>query len=340
METDAKYLKILDFIYQSDSLPPDLNKQLQLWMLKHEDSFELDKAMHRIWDEELANAHANIDVQALNRLLEDVSYKRNEGGQYAPKPPAKFRHKWKKYAAAILLVIASSAATLLVNEKLDTGKDVVLITAAGSIGEFTLPDGSLVKLNSGSKLSYNEKDFATCREVKVDGEAYFDVKKDLCHPFRVGMTNLKVEVLGTQFDVRNYPFCSNEEVVLLTGKVQAVNESGNKYMLHPNQMLLSDAKTGKISVNEVKADNYCRWSAQILKIENEPLGDLLTTISRTHCLDLVIEEGVDIESGVSITLHNDSLEEIMDILSYITDISWRLDDHTLTIYPKNLNNSR
>lgn len=334
METDVRYLKILDFIYQSDTLPLDLKMQLQQWMLDHENSIELENAMRRIWDEELANASEDIDALALARLLEDVGDKGRAEEKIVCGPQIKWWHNWRKYVAAILLVAISSMVTLWVNWKLDSGNDVVLITAAGSVGEFTLPDGSLVKLNSGSKLSYNEKGFITNREVKVDGEAYFDVKKDSRHPFRVGMTNLKVEVLGTQFDVRNYSFCSYEEVVLLTGKVQTVNETGNTFTLYPNQMLQSDVKTGEISVNEVKAENYCRWGSHSLKIENEPLGDLLTTISRAYCLDLVIEKDINRLERVSITLHNDTLDEIMGILSYITPIGWRMEGNTLIICSK------
>jgi transmembrane sensor len=214
------------------------------------------------------------------------------------------------------------------------GSETILITAKGSTGQFTLPDGTNVRLNSDTRLIYDPESFMADgkRRVSIEGEAFFDVTKDAEHPFVVKLTDMEVEVLGTSFDVRNYSFSSKEEVVLLTGKVKVESKGiGEPVTIYPDQRLVFNRANGDCDVQQTAAINYCRWIEPRLKLENEPLGDLLITLSRKYNLELEIAPDVDLTKRISLTLHNDDIEDLMPVIAYLTDLSYKIENNTLYI---------
>lgn len=323
------YEKILDFIYNHPSVPDDIRVTIRQWMLDHQDDPELSSSMLALWDREFGKDCDTFNPAALTRLLNDISLNNGSSTKIG-----RFRIRCIiKYAAVVIAMCLSAIVTYIAAGSSEENK-TILITAKGSTGEFTLPDGTNVRLNSDTKLTYNSESFLADgkRRVSVEGEAFFDVTKDVEHPFVVKLTEMEVEVLGTSFDVRNYSFSSKEEVVLLTGKVKVEGKDIKEPVtIHPDQRLVFNRSNGDCNVEETAAINYCRWIEPRLKLENEPLGDLLITLSRKYSVELDIAGNVDLDKRVSLTLHNDDLEDLMPVLSYLTDINYRIEDNTLYI---------
>ena len=95
----------------------------------------------------------------------------------------------------------------------------VIVAPNGSRIKSQLPDGSVVFLNAGSALTYNQ--FSdTLREVTIIGEGYFDIIRDENRPFIVHADNIDINVLGTRFTVRSYPGDEVVETTLLHGEVE------------------------------------------------------------------------------------------------------------------------
>jgi len=111
----------------------------------------------------------------------------------------------------------------------------------GRTSTVTLPDGSTVWLNAGSKLTYRD-DFLTHNErtVTLEGEGYFDVVKDKAHPFLVHTSIITVKVLGTKFNLRAYAQSENIETTLFSGKVEVSlnSEPGKNILLSPYEKLI------------------------------------------------------------------------------------------------------
>lgn len=333
MSTLKDYEKILDFFYTHPDIPDDLRQRFESWMLDHENDGTLDSALHILWEsKEMAVVNSQeFNPEALTRLLSEI------GKSQADDTPSEkhFRMpQWLRYAAVIFTAVFASAITYLLTVS-NPETETVLISAKGSTGEFRLPDGSLVLLNSDSRLTYRADDFKKRgnRKVAVDGEAYFEVVKDSDHPFVVAMGEMDVEVLGTSFDVRNYAFSNLEEVVLLSGKVQVNtdNDAGDSRILYPDQRLVLDRRTGKQIIEDVPALNYCRWTSPRLKLENEPLGDILITLSRKYCLDLEIASNVDKDFKLSLTISNETIDELMPVITYLSGINYTISGNTLRI---------
>ncbi len=330
MEPNENYEKILNFFYDFPDISEDLRKRFEDWMLANESSVNLQEALLDLWNREYGRIDNPVSSDSLARLLTTVETYEDSGRIN------KRRSKWKsffKYAASILVVIISSLITLLYFSKHAAPKETILLTAKGSVGEFTLPDGSVVMLNGDSRLSFIEEGFGKNgkRTVNIQGEAFFDVSRDPEHPFVVKMSKMEVEVLGTSFDVRNYPFSSTEEVVLLSGSVKVATNENGVHTLRPDQRFVYDRAGGECEIENSDASKYCRWYESRLKLESETLEDLMVIIGRKYCLDINIDPDIDLSTKVSITLQNEPIEELMPILSYLTGIKWNLADSTLSI---------
>lgn len=113
-------------------------------------------------------------------------------------------------------------------------------TKPGSRTQIQLPDGSVVRLNSSSSLTYDKNFGKSVREVSLTGEAFFDVTKDSSHPFIIHTSVIDVKVLGTAFNVRSYPNDANTETSLIRGKVEVTvkNRANEKVYLEPNEKLV------------------------------------------------------------------------------------------------------
>ena len=117
----------------------------------------------------------------------------------------------------------------------------VIISPKGSRSQSRLPDGSVVWLNAGSSISYEEDFSGPVREVKLEGEAYFDVAKDAKKPFIVHTAGIDIKVLGTSFNVKAYASDKTVETTLIQGLVQVTGQYDHSHapvLLHPNEKLV------------------------------------------------------------------------------------------------------
>ncbi len=161
-----------------------------------------------------------------------------------------------------------------------------LIIPYGKTSEIQLSDGTKVFLNAGSRLAYPEKFTGKSREVYLLGEAFFDVKHDQSHPFIVQVSDLRIKVLGTRFNISAYPTDNVIETVLAEGKVRMEQNNAGLFErateMLPNQLASFDRITKKIKIKIVDTDNYTSWTAGILKFESTDLSRILKQVERFY----------------------------------------------------------
>ena len=161
-----------------------------------------------------------------------------------------------------------------------------LIIPYGKTSEMFLSDGTKVFINAGSKLVYPENFTGKTREVYLEGEAYFEVKKDPKHPFIVQVSDLRIKVLGTHFNISAYPSDKVIETVLAEGKVRLEKINAGFFdkttELVPNQMASFDMTTKETRVTTVIAENYTIWTAGILKFESADLNRITKQLERYY----------------------------------------------------------
>lgn len=155
-------------------------------------------------------------------------------------------------------------------------------------GEYkvTLADGTMVYLNSATRLKYpvafDEKE----RKVYLSGEAYFEVAKDAKRPFLVEVGDVEVKVYGTSFNVNSYRE-GNVQTVLVEGSVGVrVLASGEESIIKPGQMAEFKQEDAKVDVREVNVAVYTDWKDGIFRFENQRLEDILGTLAKWYEIDV------------------------------------------------------
>ncbi|MGL6267092.1 MAG: FecR family protein, partial [Chitinophagaceae bacterium] len=156
------------------------------------------------------------------------------------------RPKWKKLMAAGFLLIFIISSVLFFKSRNSLEPEISpgissVVTKYGNKSKISLPDGSQVWLNAGSRLDYNSAEFnKSLREVNLSGEAYFDITHNHQKPFIVSSGNTRIKVLGTMFNVKAYPEEQKIETSLIKGSVEiTINDRPfDKYILSPNEKLV------------------------------------------------------------------------------------------------------
>lgn len=160
-----------------------------------------------------------------------------------------------------------------------------LITPKGEDFKLILDDGSEVWINSGSKLTYPVKFSEKERVITLEGEAYFKIAQDSSRKFIVICNDLRTEVLGTEFNVRNYTVYDTQ-ITLVTGKVEvSTNDGIEKIVLQPgyNAHL---SESGIWEVKEVDTDIYTMWHNGYLYFDNETIASVMKKIGEWYNLNV------------------------------------------------------
>ena len=265
------------------------------------------------------NAEAgSTDVNAIPGIRREIS------GSPEKKERKPFRSKALKYciaaaAAAALFLTGAATSELLTGKRQET----VLMASSENISSYTLPDGSKVWLNKNSWLTYNQRFGKRTRQVALKGEGYFEVNRDERRPFIVKMQNdLDIKVLGTTFNACNYPSLNKAEVILRSGSVQVSDNGRNEYViLKPDQKFTWNEGTAKIS--SVNAMNCCRWFEHRLVFDNVKLKDIIENLSHKYQTEISLNVGNLADKHMSMTIREESVEDILDILTTLLPIRWR-----------------
>lgn len=203
-------------------------------------------------------------------------------------------------------------------------------------GEYRLrlADGSLVIMNSESRLRFPVEFIGDEREVYLEGEACFEVMKDTEKPFIVHTTKADVRVLGTVFNVSAYSGEINTEVTLVDGKVQVRAGSVEKLLI-PDQQFVLNNSTSEIVVREVNAQNYITWTNGLFRFDAMPLGQLMIRLGRWY--DITYEfkdaslQNVRFTGGFR---KYDDIRHIVGMIGEITHVTFKVDGNKVIIDKK------
>ncbi len=183
---------------------------------------------------------------------------------------------------SVLLKLTAAAVVLfftgyfLINNYKKNSKPESLKSFVSAYGErknFQLPDGSIVTLNAGSKITINDNYGSSSRDVFLEGEAFFDVKHNRELPFIVHTPAMNIKALGTRFNVKAYPGEKTTETSLVNGLVEVTlkDEKNRIVLLHPNQ---------KIEWIQLKAESYVKEAATE-KVNKNRLSGSVESLTET-----------------------------------------------------------
>ena len=198
-----------------------------------------------------------------------------------------------RVAAAILIILLPLAGYWGGMETVKSGfSDIVVEAPMGARTKLYLPDGTLVWLNAGSKITYSQGFGVDNRNLKLEGEGCFEVKRNEKIPFEINTKELDLTVLGTKFNFRNYE--DDEEVVvnLLEGKVKLKNElvaSADVYM-SPNEKVILSKETGRMVKTKINTSNSNLWTKDELYFDELLLEDIAKQLSRSFNVKIEVAD--------------------------------------------------
>jgi transmembrane sensor len=191
-------------------------------------------------------------------------------------------------AAAIVLIGLGVTMFYLFNSR---GHSVEILVAANGDQrnvEVLLPDGSKAYLNRNSQISYSKEPWKSTRNIKLKGEAFFDISKDPSRPFIIDAGKATVKVLGTSFSVLTSNSNDAVEVFVKTGKVMVSDISGIQNMvLEPGFVGTMDARSSAKSLNE--NPNYLSWNTDLIVFERNNLNVVFSDLKKVFDIDVVAD---------------------------------------------------
>lgn len=339
------------------------------WQAQSAQNRKLFDDFVKLWNtsSEFEKVFRNVDVeQEAWRFIEQI----NEREKIRELEKFQSLHKrvfpfWIKAAAILLIVINFGALTFYglknMSQKYDGFTEFVVPNGARS--RVKLPDGTDVWLNSGSKLRYRESYNQKEREILLEGEAFFSVAKNKAKPFIVKASGLKIQALGTEFNVKSYAGEGILETTLLSGSVSVAKDQKERQSqiiyLKPSEKLIYVKKTGTLytsfdnSVQEdqatatkvrIKRDSlfvkpidpepFIAWKDNRLVFRNESLAEIVVKMERWFDIKIVIKDKSLLESHFTGTIENETFLDVLRILSDTMPIEYTIDHRTVFIYKK------
>ncbi len=206
----------------------------------------------------------------------------------------------------------------------------LLSTPGGMEYQVVLPDGSKVWLNAKSSISFPSKFSSVSREVKITGEAYFEVAKNKEKPFFVKVGQVTVRVLGTHFDIKAY---EDEDVIktsLLEGSVKIL-EGDNTDLLHPGQQAVWNKEKKTVKISTADMNEVVAWKNGLFQFQDENVAAIMAEIGRWYNVQIEYQDTIPKRKFEGKISRSAKLSEVLKILE-LTNIKFSSTGNKIIIH--------
>lgn len=213
------------------------------------------------------------------------------------------------------------------------GRMHTLSTPVGGQYRLILPDGTKVWLNAATCLQYRSSFTAQERTVFLDGEAYFEVARDVTRPFRVRLSDSSViTVLGTHFNVSTYSTEATRSVTLLEGKVEVRTGDERRTLVPGHQLTIEKNKlreAGRADVEEAVG-----WKNGWFVFRDAPIESIMNQLARWYNAKVVYEGEVNPHHFNATIQRGEPLSKVLHLLELTNEIHFRIDNNTIYVLPR------
>lgn len=242
----------------------------------------------------------------------------------------KMRRIWLRVAAVAIPVMILIGLYSQVSSRVDlfgNSEYQEVIVAKGERLQMMFQDGSRVYINSDSKLRFPKMFALGTRDVYLQGEAYFKVAKDKHRPFIVHLGGPDVHVVGTEFNVQNYPEEREIVVSLDEGRINMVlPHSDNEYRVMPGEKFIYDKEKKSFTISRDKnAGRERMWKQNILSFKDTPMAEVLKTLERWYNVDFKVKDTSAMKYVYTLTSNKESLDDVLLDLEKITPVHFKYD---------------
>ncbi len=370
MERKEEIGKILDRTLAEDLSTEELN-ELYTMLNKEDDEDFLKFLLYSKWMKASSGRKAEL-CRIFEGVMDKTGIKSEDINSDASvlkemlRPPVTLKSRMlttMRYAAIIAFAVITTILVYKREEKswLLADKNLNSVTAPyGSRTYMELSDGTKIWLNSGSKLIYPGKFGIESRSVSIEGEAFFEVAKDPEKPFIVQTSDLDVVVLGTSFNLKNYPDEKNIETTVIEGQVKVITKKFSpvlteEIVLKSKEKAVYDKENTKMRIDKIveyaEADKsldkipakeavvateevITAWKNDHLVFHRESLYEMARKLERWYGMIIVIDKRIPVNETYSGKfMNNETIYQVLEAISIITPLQTEVKGTTIYIRP-------
>jgi len=306
-------------------------KQIQEWVAGSEDRKQELARIKNVWV--LSGLNNDIDFSTKEKEIEriwDIIRQLNHKDQ----KKIWYRNVIKYAAAIILLAAFSGTLGYFISDLTQKSKTefTEIIVPKGERSHVVLPDGSKVQLNSDSHLkivSFN----SVIRKVLLEGEGFFEVTHDKSRPFVVETNSLRVEVLGTTFNVSSYPEDSLITTYLVSGRVK-INDRNSHIVLSPDEAYSYNKVTQESTKMKMTDERYSNWTKGVLTIDGETIGELAKKLERRYNVQISFGDNEVKQHIYTGSIRDEDLNTVLEAIEFASSIQCQHKGNTITMFSK------
>src|SRR5690554_1394333 len=280
---------------------------------------KMDSVRDRIW------TNASIPV-------EEPKHTHIDSHRISPFP-------WTRVAAIFIFFVAGAwLFTEFYKDKETAAPEPVVwlekVNPSGQRSSHLLPDGTRVWLNVASSLTFPQEFSDTLRQVKLTGEAFFEVAKDAQKPFVVEAEGFNTLVLGTEFNVQAYPEDPEVKVALLEGKVQVQHKDiyqTQTSILSPGEELLAPKDHSEFTKQAFHYESAFGWKEGILLFDGADFQTFRKTIEKWYGVNIEVRGTAPDNWNIRARYQRAALPHVMEDVSFNKNIKFQIEDKTVFI---------
>ena len=296
-------------------------RMVEEWIGQSDENYRIVKQMYTI-DQVMGTVQMESKVD-MEKALASVSRKMSK----APSHVTWFT--WIQRAAAILFIplLIAFAIQNFTPSPTEVAQMIEVKTNPGMTTTVDLPDGTKVYLNSESSLTYPSFFSKDKRDVKLTGEAFFEVRKDPEHRFIVsGPHHTQIEVLGTSFNVEAFERDSFISTTLVEGKVRFAYQKNRQPAtvdMKPGQKLMYDTTSSQVKLIQTSGETETAWKDGKIIFQATPLPEALRMLEKRFNVTFVLSNNRLRGEAFNGSFTNQRLERILEIFKISSNIKWR-----------------
>lgn len=273
--------------------------------------------------------------QIKNQVWGELKSKVNDSTNHENIESTIIQPQWMRMARVAAVMVFAFFLGYMVHEysqQPETVKEIVermIIEKHTQFGEkktVFLPDGSAVKMNAGSYLTYPKSFEGDIREVTLEGEAFFDVKKNPNKPFIVHFNNLDVRVKGTSFNIRSYSDEAETQVAVKTGAVLVTSANGSaEFLLERSDILTNYKASESFQKNKINNEDLIfGWKDRRLVFEEASLVYVIGELERWYGVRFDVKLDQMPAEKFNGKYQNPTIEQVMLSLSYAYKLKYEI----------------
>lgn len=325
-------------LFFSNNYSKALQKKFLQWFTSSSDEKEKDDALHDLW----TNLSVEADNKAMANSYSKTLYKINTTAIKKQRKP--LLTYFSRAAVAILLVATSLTAihyytqnNKLIQEQNTEGIEFVeYFTTSGQTETVLLPDSTEVTMNSGTILIYPKTFKGKTRNVYLNGEAIFSVKKDESKLFIVNTRDIDIKVHGTVFNVSSYADSEHTSATLKSGCISTNlgDDISGLIVLNPGEQLIYDRQTKAATIKNVDVDKVFAWQEGSLIFQDMTIDKITKILERKYSITIYMNTDKYQKERITAKFGSkDNYEDILKVLGQIVpDFKYKIEDTKVYLY--------